>query len=292
MANVIVASCGIYRISHIASGKAYVGSAKNIERRWKRHLTDLNCGRHHSVKLQRSWSKHGPDAFQFTILELVANETSLVDREQHWIDVLDSYLAGYNSTQKASSCLGVKHSPETRLKVSARSREAWANPEIRQRIIAANTGRVISEETRAKISAAHTGKKGRKQSPETIAKRQKTMRERLDAGLITMRTEMTAERLAALQAASRTPEAKEKQRRALTGKKHPPEVIAKRAAALREHYRTTPPRPISDETRARMSAAQKGVPKSREVVEQRMATVAAKKAANLVQIQPKLPDID
>lgn len=88
MADAIVASSGIYTITHTASGKAYVGSARSIQRRWKRHITDLNCERHHSVKLQRAWAKYGADAFQFLIVEAVEVEDDLVRREQYWIDRL------------------------------------------------------------------------------------------------------------------------------------------------------------------------------------------------------------
>lgn len=47
---------GVYAIRHLLSGKCYVGSAKNMRRRWGRHRADLVAGSHHSVKLQRAWN--------------------------------------------------------------------------------------------------------------------------------------------------------------------------------------------------------------------------------------------
>ena len=43
---------GIYKITNIKNGKIYVGSSKDIEKRWKEHLYKLKYGVHHSVKLQ------------------------------------------------------------------------------------------------------------------------------------------------------------------------------------------------------------------------------------------------
>jgi group I intron endonuclease len=54
---------GIYKISHAASGRAYVGSAVNIKKRWATHRHALRTGRHHSQKLQRAWSKYGEAEF-------------------------------------------------------------------------------------------------------------------------------------------------------------------------------------------------------------------------------------
>lgn len=101
-----------------------------------------------------------------------------------------------------------------------------------------------------------------------------------------MRAEVTPERLAAMNLVSRTPEAIEKRRRALSGKKQPREVVEKRAEALRERYRSDP------ELLARISQSQKGVPKSRESIEKMMATRAANKAAKLRSMQIALPEID
>lgn len=44
---------GVYRIVHVASGKFYVGSARNIYARIMNHTSNLRRGLHHVKELQR-----------------------------------------------------------------------------------------------------------------------------------------------------------------------------------------------------------------------------------------------
>lgn len=103
---------GIYAIYHIASRKAYVGSASNISKRWSRHRKDLQNGTHKNKHLQAAWNKYGEHAFVFEVLELTSD---LDTREQYWIDktgCLDP-KKGYNSCPIARSTRGWKRGPET-----------------------------------------------------------------------------------------------------------------------------------------------------------------------------------
>jgi group I intron endonuclease len=111
---------GIYCIRNITSGRQYVGSACNVEQRWHSHRSLLNKVKHHSPALQRSWLKHGPEAFVFELLELVADPGTLLDREQYWINELKSSCpkTGFNVSPTAGSPLGVKHSLEARMRQS------------------------------------------------------------------------------------------------------------------------------------------------------------------------------
>ena len=79
--------CGIYCIRHIQSGMCYVGSSVNIPARWRAHKSLLSKGCHHSIHLQRSWAKYGPDAFQFEVV-LLADQDELQIREQQYIDIM------------------------------------------------------------------------------------------------------------------------------------------------------------------------------------------------------------
>ena len=88
---------GIYVIINIKTNKHYVGSAVNFEQRWKRHFIDLSRGVHHSIKLQRSYNKHGKDAFICKVVEELPYEKSLIiDRENYWMSEFNSKLNGYN----------------------------------------------------------------------------------------------------------------------------------------------------------------------------------------------------
>lgn len=76
---------GVYKILNEINGKFYIGSSKNIKKRWTIHKRQLNAARHHNLYLQRSWTKYGGENFSFSILE----ETSeLFLREEALINEL------------------------------------------------------------------------------------------------------------------------------------------------------------------------------------------------------------
>lgn len=77
-------TCGVYAITHSASGRSLIGSSTNIEARWKNHRSLLNRGKHRIVALQRDWVAYGDVAFAFTILERVDDASQLERRERAW----------------------------------------------------------------------------------------------------------------------------------------------------------------------------------------------------------------
>lgn len=177
---------GIYRILNTVNGKVYVGSAVRLAKRWNDHRCDLNKGCHVNSKLQRAWSKYGSGAFRFETLELVADVTLLIAAEQKWIDSLNAKCAGYNIAPTAGSQLGLKHSEETRRRLSEAHTGRKRAPEAIEKTARALRGRpktpehianataarsyVVSDETRAKISAVQKGQKRGPRSAETRAK--------------------------------------------------------------------------------------------------------------------------
>ena len=86
---------GVYQIKNTINNKIYIGSSKDIERRWKEHKKQLNKENHHSYKLQRDWTEFGEDKFIFEIIDKV-NEDQLKEYEQYWLDTLIPYKIGYN----------------------------------------------------------------------------------------------------------------------------------------------------------------------------------------------------
>lgn len=92
-------SIGIYKIENITNGKVYIGSSKQIEKRWQQHKRQLTQGNHHSVKLQRAWNKYGECNFTFSILE-ECDVDRILYLEQYYIDKYGSYFEGYNSKEK------------------------------------------------------------------------------------------------------------------------------------------------------------------------------------------------
>lgn len=76
---------GIYMIE--IGSIYYVGSTKNFEKRFIRHLKGLNSDRHHNIILQRAFNKYKPQRIEMKILEALPYERNIIiTREQFYID--------------------------------------------------------------------------------------------------------------------------------------------------------------------------------------------------------------
>jgi len=115
---------GIYEIVNLHDGKAtaYVGSSADIEKRWQQHRARLRRGRHFNAHLQRTWDKYGKGAFEFCVVEEVADTDGLLVREQYWLDrYLESPSTCYNmavTADKPPSCTGRVWSGESRRRLT------------------------------------------------------------------------------------------------------------------------------------------------------------------------------
>ncbi len=175
-------AAGIYIIQNKIDSKMYVGSTNNFNVRWKRHILDLNKRIHTGQKLQRAWIKYGQDSFEFKIIEHVKDLTILLQREQHWLDLLKVVKFGYNVLPTAGNNSGYKLSEAHKEALSFKGRHHTNESKVKMSLAAKN--RVISDETKAKMRTAKLGKKGseemkakmriiatgRKHSEETKAK--------------------------------------------------------------------------------------------------------------------------
>jgi len=109
---------GIYRIKNKISGSCYVGSAQDLNGRWRSHKHSLRHKKKSPPKLQRAWDKYGETAFEFSVLEECPREV-LLDREQHYIE---QYKPRYNTRIQAKSNIGVKWSDDTNRKKAGLAR--------------------------------------------------------------------------------------------------------------------------------------------------------------------------
>jgi group I intron endonuclease len=134
-----MAESGIYEIVNLVNGKRYVGSAANLEQRWREHRSALRRGDHANIHLRRAWNKHGETKFVFRAIER-CSVVELIGREQVHIDV----RAEYNICPTAGSTLGRPHSDETRLKIGARKAGLKMGPR--------------SDQHRASLSKSNAGK--------------------------------------------------------------------------------------------------------------------------------------
>ena len=111
---------GIYVIRNTENNKVYVGSAKNISKRWHIHLSHLKQHKHHSQHLQRAWNLQKGQGFELEIIEEVVDYSLLLSREQHYIALMKSSdrKFGYNVCKVAGSPLGLTRSSATKRKIS------------------------------------------------------------------------------------------------------------------------------------------------------------------------------
>lgn len=105
---------GIYAIKHVVDGKVYVGQSVNMSQRILHHkCSDRDC-----VQFYRALARDGWDAFEVIALEKVDDRALLNEREQYWIDTLDSHNPekGYNTRRTA---IGKTSSPKPKKSVDA-----------------------------------------------------------------------------------------------------------------------------------------------------------------------------
>lgn len=156
---------GIYIIENILNNKKYLGSAKNIKKRWYQHKNTLNNNCHDNSYLQNAWNKYGANNFKFSVLEEVEPE-KLIEREQYYINLYDvcNKIIGYNLAPTAGNTLGFKFSEESKLKMSLLKKD---KPSVRGSYI-------MSEETKEKIGDANKiNQLGRTHTEKTIEKMKK-----------------------------------------------------------------------------------------------------------------------
>jgi group I intron endonuclease len=142
---------GIYAIEG-PNSCIYIGSATNIQGRWRGHRYDLRKGKHHSRHLQRAWNKYGEGSFVFRVIEGVESVSLLLIAEQKWLNYIFETFPStniYNNVRTAGHTIGHKFSDETRRKLAEAHKGVLRGPQ--------------SPEHRSRLSMAH---KGRHHTPE------------------------------------------------------------------------------------------------------------------------------
>lgn len=232
---------GIYAIENTVNGKMYVGSAANLKSRKNSHSSLLRKGTHTNEKLQRSYNKHGEEAFKTRTL-LVCRREDLLFYEQLAIDKFNAVKGGYNIAPIAGSSLGVKRTPEAKANYGAVSKARWADPEFRTRVSAALRAGQASPEAKASYSAAMKAKwadpeykakmKIVRADPEYRAKHAAAMK------IVQADPEYKARQAATSRIAQADPEYKARQGAAAKTKWADPEYRTKHAAAMKAYYAT------------------------------------------------------
>lgn len=166
---------GVYIILH-SSGRLYVGSAKNILRRFTIHKQNLRNNCHVSKKMQSDWNDLGESSFTLEIIEEIQNVKERLIREQLWIDFFKpeynfSYFVnagkilgknlkglpkGYKFSEKAVQSFRDSWTTERKAAYSKYAKEHGIIPPRNNSKPPSHLGRKRSEETKAKQRAVWT----------------------------------------------------------------------------------------------------------------------------------------
>ena len=79
--------CGIYKITNTITGDFYIGSSKDIKRRWRAHKWPSRSNKHSNNQMYQDMKEYGVDKFEFEILAEVEVE-KLKETEQQFIEIL------------------------------------------------------------------------------------------------------------------------------------------------------------------------------------------------------------
>ena len=93
--------CGIFKITDLTTGQAYIGQSVDIKERFRQHIKSSLAYGPATNKLYQTMQKSGQYNFIFEILEEVPR-ASLNERETYWIDFYKTKDYGLNSTRGGS----------------------------------------------------------------------------------------------------------------------------------------------------------------------------------------------
>ena len=108
---------GVYKISYNDSKRIYIGSTtQSFYIRWIQHMWEFKNNCHKNPKLVNVANKHGIKSLSFEIVEVVKDEDKVLEREQYYIDLYDSYKNGLNCSPSAYNSQGCKRNENTLIK--------------------------------------------------------------------------------------------------------------------------------------------------------------------------------
>ena len=88
--------CGIYKITNTITGDFYIGSSKNVKRRWSSHKWPSVWKKHPNKQLYKDMIKYGVDKFEFQVIAEVEVD-KLKEKEQQFIETLNPTYNNINA---------------------------------------------------------------------------------------------------------------------------------------------------------------------------------------------------
>ncbi len=267
----------IYCHTHIESGRRYVGlTGRTWQERWRGHV----CGaRHFQTYFANAIRKYGKHAFSHEVLEVCHTVDSANAAEKHWIAKYDTMNPEKGFNLKS----GGAHVPHP-------VRNPWDRPEFREKMMARDISAFLASESRSKqqTSLRSSESKAKRSAltkaalarPETVKKRAAVYADPAFKASISSTLKSS---LASPEARSRMSEAsressarpgvRERRVSALRDAMASPDVRAKLSVTSRRAWADPAKmvgmtgRRLSDETKAKISAASTGRRHTPESVE-------------------------
>lgn len=145
--------CGIYKITNTVTNDFYIGSSKNVKRRWAAHKWPSVWNRYPNKQLYQDMKKYGADKFEFEILAEVEAE-KLKEKEQQFIEKLQPVYNNYNANG-----LDIERQKETKRKASNKYNKSDKGKEYRK----SDKGKESHRKASNKYNKSDKGKEKRKE---------------------------------------------------------------------------------------------------------------------------------
>jgi group I intron endonuclease len=162
-----------------ANESFYIGSTKNLRRRFRWHMNLLRKGKHSNPHLQNHFNKY-PNGWYIQIVEL-CNVEDLLKQEQEHLDFWFGVEVCLNTNPSAILPPSRKGIPNIKVSIAMKGKRAW-NKGLRMSVVArkrnslAHLGKIASNETKLKMSAASSNKPKSAQHRANISKARKGMK--------------------------------------------------------------------------------------------------------------------
>lgn len=94
---------GVYIIRNSKDARVYIGSSKNIIKRFGDHMSALLRGKHINPEMQKTYDEFGMSSFTLDILEICKDTSKLYDAEQKYLNEY-SEKPLYNRSTTSKGC--------------------------------------------------------------------------------------------------------------------------------------------------------------------------------------------